>query len=275
MRRKVRVTRNVLDAVIQIISLAIVQNNLATKFKRPSLEVLGVIAKMTPKTKLTMQLFSWLNRRMSLKIINKSKILKTKRDLLEKEILELNEKIKKLERSKEVEIVCKSCEELKSKNAKLEETQVKFDKSANPLREMLNNQKSPSCKIDLGFDSDKASTSETKTMSFIGSSAEKGTYGSTIKVHRSNLPGSVSRNNGEKGTKHVFSPPMYSRLDFIITRKKLIHNSIDESKKPSLRPSLKSGIGYVKIESSPKTPPPRRNISSQPRYNTPRPKRNF
>ncbi|GJY11207.1 zf-CCHC domain-containing protein [Tanacetum coccineum] len=168
---------------------------------------------------------------------------------LEKEILELNEKIKKPERSKEVEIVCKSCEELKSENAKLKETQVKFvkfDKSANSLREMLNNQKSPSCKIGLGFDSDKASTNGTKTMSFVGSSVEKGTDGSTIKVHRSTLPGSVSRNYGEKGTKHVFSPPLSSRSDFVITRKKLIHNSIDESKKPSLKPSPKSGIGYVK-----------------------------
>nr|GEU59236.1 uncharacterized mitochondrial protein AtMg00810-like [Tanacetum cinerariifolium] len=55
------------DAVIQIISLAIVQNHLATKIKRPSLEVLGSIAKMTPKTKLTMKLVSWLNRRMSKK----------------------------------------------------------------------------------------------------------------------------------------------------------------------------------------------------------------
>nr|GEZ86827.1 retrovirus-related Pol polyprotein from transposon TNT 1-94 [Tanacetum cinerariifolium] len=80
---------------------------------------------------------------INLKIINKNKILKTKRDLLEKEILELNEKIKKLKKSKEIEITCKSCDELKSKNAKLKETQVKFvkfDKSANSLREMLNNQ---------------------------------------------------------------------------------------------------------------------------------------
>ncbi|GJW61821.1 copia protein [Tanacetum coccineum] len=86
---------------------------------------------------------------ISLKIINKNKILKTKRDLLEKENLELNEKIKKLERSKEIEIVCKSCEELKLENARLKETQVKFvkfDKSANSLREMLDNQKSSSCK---------------------------------------------------------------------------------------------------------------------------------
>ncbi|GJS19372.1 retrovirus-related pol polyprotein from transposon TNT 1-94 [Tanacetum coccineum] len=125
---------------------------------------------------------------ISLKIISKNKILKTKRDLLEKEILELNEKnekIKKLEKSKEIEIACKSCEELKSENAKLKETQikfVKFDKSANSLREMLNNQKSPSCKIGLGFDSSKASTSETKIMSFVESSAEKVTDGSTMLV---------------------------------------------------------------------------------------------
>nr|GEX43130.1 zf-CCHC domain-containing protein/UBN2 domain-containing protein [Tanacetum cinerariifolium] len=132
------------------------------------------------KDKTTMKLVSWLNRRM--------------RDLLEKEILELSEKIKKLERSKEVEIAYKSCEELKSENAKLKETQfkfVKFDKSANSLREMLNKEKSPSCKIGLGFDSDKASTSGTKTMSFVRSSVEKGTDGSTIKVHGSTLPRSV------------------------------------------------------------------------------------
>nr|GEY95634.1 hypothetical protein [Tanacetum cinerariifolium] len=64
MRRKERVTGNILDAVIQIISLAIVQNHLATKIKRPSLEVLEAITKMTPKTKPTMRLVSWLNRRM-------------------------------------------------------------------------------------------------------------------------------------------------------------------------------------------------------------------
>ncbi|GJS40395.1 hypothetical protein Tco_0565438 [Tanacetum coccineum] len=137
---------------------------------------------------------------ISLKIINKNKILKTKRYLLEKEILELNKKIKKLERNKEIEIACKSCEELKSKNAKLKGTQfkfVKFDKSANSLREMLNNQKLHGCKIGLGFNSSKASTSGTKIMNFVVSSAEKVTDGSTIKVHGSTMPGSVSRANGE------------------------------------------------------------------------------
>ncbi|GJW52381.1 hypothetical protein Tco_0093732 [Tanacetum coccineum] len=64
MRRKERVTGNVLDALIQIISMAIVQNHLATKIKRPLLEVLGAIAKMTPKTKPTMKRVSWLNPRI-------------------------------------------------------------------------------------------------------------------------------------------------------------------------------------------------------------------
>ncbi|GJY14141.1 hypothetical protein Tco_0383450 [Tanacetum coccineum] len=41
-----KVTGNALDAVIQIISLEIVQNHLVTKIKRPSLEVLGAIAKI-------------------------------------------------------------------------------------------------------------------------------------------------------------------------------------------------------------------------------------
>nr|GEZ83385.1 UBN2 domain-containing protein [Tanacetum cinerariifolium] len=159
----------------------------AMAIKRSSLEVLGAIAKMTLKTKPMMKLVSWFNRRM--------------RDLLEKEILDLNEKIKKLERSKEIEIACKSCDELRLKNAKLKETQVKivkFDKTANSLREMLNNQKSPSCKIGLGFDSNIASTSGTKTTSFVGSPAETRTDGSTIKVHGSTLLGSVSRVYGEK-----------------------------------------------------------------------------
>ncbi|GKC53189.1 hypothetical protein Tco_1075934 [Tanacetum coccineum] len=109
MRRKERVTGNVLDAVIQTISLAIVQNHLATKIKRPSLEVLRAISKMTPKTKPTMKLISWLNRQM--------------RDLLEKEVLELNEKIKKLERSKEIDL-----------RVVIESLNVTFDESPPPTK---------------------------------------------------------------------------------------------------------------------------------------------
>ncbi|GJR18124.1 UBN2 domain-containing protein [Tanacetum coccineum] len=261
-----------IDAVIQIISLAIFQNNLVTKIKRPSLEVLSdskndVEDNTNDETCLMAQSSNEHDNlcEISLKIINKNKTLKTKRDLLEKEVLELNEKIKKLKRNKGINVICESCQELKLENAKPKETQikfVKFDKSANLLKEMLNNQKSSSCKIGLGFDNSKASTSGTKPMSFVGSPAENATGGSTIKVQGSTIPGSVNRTVAEKVAEYLFSLPMSLRLDFVITRKKLIHNRIDESKKPSLKPSLKSGLGYVKTESRSKTPPPRRNLFS-------------
>ncbi|GJZ27811.1 hypothetical protein Tco_0572458 [Tanacetum coccineum] len=139
---------------------------------------------------------------------------------------------------------------------------------------MLNIQKSPSCKIGLGFDSSKASTSGTKPISFVGSSVESTTDGSTIKVHGSTIQGSMDPSSSQKLAEHVFSPLMSSRSDFVITRKKLIRRKIKESMKPSLKPTLKSGLGYVRIESRSKTPPPRRNNSSQQRQNTPQPRRN-
>nr|GEV77976.1 hypothetical protein [Tanacetum cinerariifolium] len=139
---------------------------------------------------------------------------------------------------------------------------------------MLNNQKSLSYKIDLGFDISKASTSETKPINFVGPSAETARDGSTIEAHGSTISGSVDPSSSEKLAEHVFSPPMSSRLDFVITRKKLIHNKIEESKKPSLKPSLRNGLGYLKTESRSKTPPPRRNNYSRQRHNTPQPRRN-
>nr|GEY39371.1 retrovirus-related Pol polyprotein from transposon TNT 1-94 [Tanacetum cinerariifolium] len=87
---------------------------------------------------------------------------------------------------------------------------------------MLNNQKSSSCKIELGFDSSIASTSGTKLMGFVGSSAEKATDGSTIKAHGSSIPRFLSRMSGEKLPERVFSPPISSRLDFVITSLKAL-----------------------------------------------------
>ncbi|GJW87118.1 retrovirus-related pol polyprotein from transposon TNT 1-94 [Tanacetum coccineum] len=107
-----RVTGNALDAVIQIISLAIVQNQIATKIKRPLLEVLRAIAKMTPKTKLMMKLVSWINRQM--------------RYLLEKEVLDLNEKIEKLERSKEIDIVCSSIVAIRTDHGREFDNEAQF-----------------------------------------------------------------------------------------------------------------------------------------------------
>ncbi|GJV85832.1 zf-CCHC domain-containing protein [Tanacetum coccineum] len=122
--------------------------------------------------------------------------------------------------------------------------------------------------------SSKASTNGTKPLNFVGLSVESTTARSTIKVHRSTIPGSVNSSSAEKVTEHDFSLPMSSSSDFVIIKKKLIHNRIEDSKKLSLKPSLKSSLGYVKTESRSKIPPPKRNVSSQPRHNTPQPRRN-
>ncbi|GKE42253.1 hypothetical protein Tco_1469537 [Tanacetum coccineum] len=123
----------------------IVQILLATKIKRPLLEVLGAIAKIKPRTKSMMKLVSWLNRQM--------------RGLLENEILELEEKIKILERNKAIGIGCESCQELRLENDKLKESQAKlvndaskfskFKQSTNSLKEMLDAQRSPNSKGGL------------------------------------------------------------------------------------------------------------------------------
>ncbi|GJW26392.1 zf-CCHC domain-containing protein [Tanacetum coccineum] len=156
--------------------------------------------------------------------------------------LYLSKKIKKLERNKEVDIGCKSCQQLRLGNAKLKEIQVKFlkfDQSANSLNEMLNVQRSPSCKVVLGFDKNKASTSGTKQISFVGSAIVLAGDGSTIKAYGSTMPGFVDMSTSQKVAEHVFSPPMSSRSDFVIVRKKLIHKNIENSKRPPLKPSLK------------------------------------
>ncbi|GKA66453.1 hypothetical protein Tco_0766261, partial [Tanacetum coccineum] len=94
----------------------------------------------------------------------------------------------------------------------------------------------------LGFDSSKASTSGTKPINFVRPYAETARDGSTIEAYGSTVSGFVDSSSSEKLAEHVFSPLMSSRSDFVITRKKLIHNKIEEAKKPSLKPSLKSGL---------------------------------
>nr|GEW40835.1 reverse transcriptase domain-containing protein [Tanacetum cinerariifolium] len=141
MRIKERVIKNALDALIQIISLAIIQSLLATKINRPLLKVLGAIAKIKSRTEPTMKLVSWLNHQVS----------------------------------------------------------------ANSLREMLNIQKSPSCKIGLGIYSSKASTSRTKPINFGGPSTEIARDGSTTEAHESTISGSVDPYGSEKLAEHGIS----------------------------------------------------------------------
>ena len=87
--------------------------------------------------------------------------MKTKKEFLENEVYELKEKAKRLEKSKSVDTLCKSCEELKLEIEKLKVTQndlikqttkfKKFDKSISYADEIMKLQKSPFDKTGLGF----------------------------------------------------------------------------------------------------------------------------
>ena len=59
---------------------------------------------------------------LSLKFINKNKFLKTKKEFLENEVYELKEKAKRLEKNKNVDTTCKSCQEFKLEIEKLKIT---------------------------------------------------------------------------------------------------------------------------------------------------------
>ncbi|GJX69211.1 hypothetical protein Tco_0304938 [Tanacetum coccineum] len=72
----------------------------------------------------------------------------------------------------------------------------------------------------LGLDKSNASTSGIKLMSFVGSTAKLAWDGSTLKANGSTIPGSVDLPTSQKVAEHIFSPPMSSRLDFVIVRKK-------------------------------------------------------
>ncbi|GKE32122.1 hypothetical protein Tco_1451444 [Tanacetum coccineum] len=65
---------------------------------------------------------------------------------------------------------------------------------------------------------------------------------STLKADGSTLPGSVDLSTSQKESEHAFSPHLSSQSDFVIVRKKVIHNSIENSKRPPLKPSLKNGL---------------------------------
>jgi hypothetical protein len=86
---------------------------------------------------------------LSLKIISKNKFLKTKKKFLENEIYELQEKAKRIEKSKSIYTLCKSCEEFKLEIEKLKVTQNDLIKQTSKFKRF---DKSISCADDVSYD---------------------------------------------------------------------------------------------------------------------------
>ncbi|GJZ72272.1 hypothetical protein Tco_0636123 [Tanacetum coccineum] len=101
--------------------------------------------------------------KISLRIINKNKHLKTKNEILDNEVRDLKNMIEQLEKNKEVSVECESCAKLHSKIESLSSKLAKFENSSYFLQEMIKNKRTQKDKKKLGFTEDRASTSEAKT----------------------------------------------------------------------------------------------------------------
>ncbi|GKB98714.1 reverse transcriptase domain-containing protein [Tanacetum coccineum] len=111
---------------------------------------------------------SWQNEcdklcKISLRIINKNKQLKAKNEALKKEAYEPKTRIEQLERNKEISLECESCVNLQIKISSLTLKLASFKNSSSSLQEMLEMQKPPKDKHEIGYADDIASTSNTES----------------------------------------------------------------------------------------------------------------
>nr|GEU49129.1 reverse transcriptase domain-containing protein [Tanacetum cinerariifolium] len=104
--------------------------------------------------------------KLSLRIINKNKLLKSKNEILENEIYDLRKRLERLEKNKDISVKCESCVILHSKIESLSLKLAKFKNGSYFLQEMIENQRSQKDKKKrgLGFTEDRALTSKAKTI---------------------------------------------------------------------------------------------------------------
>nr|GEW72339.1 retrovirus-related Pol polyprotein from transposon TNT 1-94 [Tanacetum cinerariifolium] len=162
-----KVIGNVLDAETRIILSKNVQTHQETRPKKHSSKVLGAIEVRKMMKRRKTKRVSWLMHLAR----------------LENKVSKLKEKLSKLERNKEVDLECTTCQTLKIDNEKLKEEALKltqFQKSTHSLNEMLSLQKPSGDKSGLGFNSFEASTSGTKKTEFVKSQNETSSGGGPL-----------------------------------------------------------------------------------------------
>ncbi|GJW49951.1 hypothetical protein Tco_0091302 [Tanacetum coccineum] len=224
--------------------------------------------------------------KMSLKIITKNKRLKATRNSLEKELRELKDKLSTLEKNKGVDLDCAKCHMLKIEDEKLKEESTrlnKFEKSTHCLNEMLSSQRPSGDILGLGFNSFEALSSGTKEIKFMKAQKKVSSDGGPI-----NMGGPLS---DQAAPKIIMGPPLATpgskktvsfqksilgpRPKHIIVNKAKDPVASDNEVKQFYKPLSKPGVGFLKPNFRPKTPPSRRVNNNYPRAKTPQPKRNI
>ncbi|GKC51151.1 hypothetical protein Tco_1073896 [Tanacetum coccineum] len=185
--------------------------------------------------------------KLGLKVMAKNKTLKQAKIELENEVLELKDKLSRLEKGKKVIEEYKLCQELNLENENLrnEISRInQFNNSSHSLKKIISSQKTSGDKSGLGFNFTKGSPSETKQVKF------------------------VKAQEVESKEKLIESNPK-----FILINNTKIPIASDDEVKRFYKPSLKPGVGFTKPTMRSKTPPPRRKENSHPRSKTPQPRR--
>ncbi|GJS02409.1 hypothetical protein Tco_0318917 [Tanacetum coccineum] len=189
--------------------------------------------------------------KLGLKVMAKNKTLKQAKIELENKVLELKDKLSRLEKGKEVIEECKLCQELKLENENLrnEISRInQFNNSSHSLKKIISSQNTSRDKFglsfNLGFNFTKGSPSETKQVKFVKSQEVE----SKEKLIESNLK-------------------------FILINNTKIPIASDDEVKHFYKASLKPRVGFTKPTMRSKTPPPRRKENSHPHSKTPQPRR--
>ncbi|GJX65726.1 hypothetical protein Tco_0300069 [Tanacetum coccineum] len=154
--------------------------------------------------------------KISLRIINKNKHLKTKNEIIDNEVSELKERLKKLEKNKAISEECKSCSNLRSEIDSLSIKLVKFENISYFLQEMIENQRLQKDKMGLGFTKHRASTSEDKTEKIGQESAKNPSVDPAHPVPSKKVP--ASANGGYRASRsanEILKPILQSRSEFV------------------------------------------------------------
>ncbi|GJR07305.1 zf-CCHC domain-containing protein [Tanacetum coccineum] len=185
--------------------------------------------------------------KLGLKVMAKNKTLKQAKIELENEVLELKDRLSRLEKGKEVIEECKLCQELKLENEKLRNEISRlnqFNNSSHSLKKIISSQKTSGDKSGIGFNFTKGSPSETKQVKFVKAQEVE----SKEKLIESNLK-------------------------FILINNTKIPLASNDEVKHFYKPSLKPEVGFTKPTMRSKTPPPRMTNNPRPRSKTPQPRR--
>ncbi|GJU39315.1 zf-CCHC domain-containing protein [Tanacetum coccineum] len=193
--------------------------------------------------------------KIGLKVMAKNKTLKQAKIELENEVLELKDKLSRLEKGKEVNEECKLCQDLKFENEKLRKEISRlnqFNDSSHSLKKIISSQKPSGDKSGLGFNFTKGSPSETKQVNFVRAQ-EVESNEKLIESNPNSKPKFILINNtkipiaSDDEVKRFYKPSLNPKSDLLNPQRGLKHLLREEKKTFILIPKHLN-LGETKVD---------------------------